>query len=572
MPAKRRALCVLLLLCTLLAACGGPAAELATPAPSAPPTATTPAIAPTLPASTPEQALPADTLRWSLDGVSDISALDPARPGDVQTTPVLGLVYGGLVRLNEDLEVVPDGAQEWKVSADGKVYTFILREGLAFADGTPVTASDFVYSINRALSPETRSFGARTQLGHILGAQDVLSGTTTFAFGVRALNPQTLEIRLDAPLAYFLTQLVYSYTFVVPRTLVESGPDWEGRAYGTGPYRVAEWKRGEYLRLTANENYWAGKPGIPTIMIPFNPDSERAFQSYLAGELDIVGNQQSPLPSQRLAQAKGLPGFAATPSLATRFVSFNNRRAPFDKVEVRRAFALAIDKRALVAQLLPDAATPAGRILPPGLLGTQYDITPLAFDAAAAQAALASAGYPNGQGLPEVTLAYAVEGENEAVVRTLQEQWRSNLGIEVKLQPFPDTTSFSAQLDATTYQPETGLQLFLSFWGIDYPDPQNFLSQQFLTGSPNNNGRFSDATFDRLVSEADSLADRAAIERRLLLYNQAEQIVISDAAWIPLYHPTFNIIIRPRVEGLKLTPYGLIAPDWTKVKLKASAP
>ncbi len=570
MPARRRALCALLLLCALLAACEGSAGS-ATPTSIGPPTAA-PTTTPIPAASTPESALPPDTLRWSLDGVSDVGSLDPARPGDLQTTPVLGLVFGGLVRLDENLEVVPDGAQDWKLSADGMVYTFTLREGLAFADGTPVTASDFVFSINRALSPETASFGAPTQLGHILGAQDVLAGTSDFAYGVRALNPQTLEIRLDAPLAYFLTQLVYSYTFVVPRALVESGTDWEQRAYGIGPYRVAEWKRGEYLRLTANENYWAGKPSIPTILLPFNPDSERAFQSYLAGELDIVGNQQSPLPPQRLAQAKGLPGFASTPSLSTRFVSFNNHRAPFDNAEVRRAFALAVDKRALVTKLLPDAATPADRILPPGLLGTQYDITPLAFDAATARETLASAGFPGGEGLPEINLAYAIEGENEAVVRELQQQWRSNLGVEVKLQPFPDTGSFGAQLDATSKQPETGLQLFLSVWGIDYPDPQNFLSLQFLTTSAYNNGRFSDATFDRLVGEADSLSDRGAIERRLLLYNQAEQIVVSKAAWIPLYHSTFNIIIRPRVEGLRLTPYGLIVPDWTQVRLKASAP
>ncbi|HEU4323673.1 MAG TPA: peptide ABC transporter substrate-binding protein [Roseiflexaceae bacterium] len=571
MPARRRALCVLLLLCALLSACGG-GGNSATPTPSDPPTAAVPTVAPTSPASTPESALPPDTLRWSLDGVSDVGSLDPARPGDLQTTPVLGLVFGGLVRLDENLEVVPDGAQDWKISADGTVYTFTLRDGLAFADGTPVTASDFVYSINRALSPETASYGAPTQLAHILGAQDVLSGTTTFAFGVRALNPQTLEIRLDAPLAYFLTQLVYSYTFVVPRALVDSGRDWEQRAYGTGPYRVTEWKRGAYLQLTANENYWAGKPGIPKITIPFNPDSERAFQSYLAGELDIVGNQQSPLPSQRLAQAKELPGFASTPSLATRFVSFNNRRAPFDNVEVRRAFALAVDKRALVTKLLPDAATPADRILPPGLLGTQYDITPLAFDAALAREALTNAGYPGGEGLPEITLTYAIEGENEAVVRELQQQWRDNLGVEVKLQSFPDTGSFGDVLDTTFLQPETGLQLFLSFWGIDYPDPQNFLSQQFLTNSSSNNGRFSNPTFDRLVGEADGLGDRSAIERRLLLYNQAEQIVINEAAWIPLYHPSFNILIRPRVEGLRLTPYGLIVPDWTQVKLKANTP
>src|SRR5262249_12317471 len=152
---------------------------------------------------------PADRLRWSLEGVSDLSSIDPAKPGDAPTITAINLIFSGLIRLDEKLEVQPDCASEWKVSDDGTTYTFTIRDGLMFADGTPVTAGDFVYAINRTLAPETASYGAPFQLGHIVGAQDVVDGKAKQASGVHAVDDRTLEIKLDAPLAYFLSQLAY---------------------------------------------------------------------------------------------------------------------------------------------------------------------------------------------------------------------------------------------------------------------------------------------------------------------------------------------------------------------------
>jgi peptide/nickel transport system substrate-binding protein/oligopeptide transport system substrate-binding protein len=234
---------------------------------------------------------------------------------------------------------------------------------------------------------------------------------------------------------------------------------------------------------------------------------------------------------------------------------------------VRRAFALAIDKPTLANQVLAGGVVPADRILPTGLVGTQLPIKPLVFDAAAAKDALAQAGFANGQGLPEITLAYGQEGDNETVVQALQSMWEQNLGVKVKLQSF-ELATFSKNLDTTYYTPTEGLQFYYSVWGADYPDPQNFLSQLLRSGNPNNNGHFSDPQFDQLVDEADRLGDRTQIERRLQLYNQAEQIAIDQVAWAPLFYPKLNILLRPRVTGIVLTPQGLIIPDWSKVELK----
>jgi peptide/nickel transport system substrate-binding protein/oligopeptide transport system substrate-binding protein len=555
-----------LLAALALAACGSPAGGPAGLATSAPAATAAPAPATAAPTSAGSNA-PADTLRWSLEGVSDLSSIDPAKPGDAPTITAINLIFAGLIRLDEKLEVQPDGASEWKVSDDGTIYTFTIRDGLVFADGTPVTAGDFVYSINRALAPETASYGAPFQLGHIVGAQDVVDGKAKQASGVRAVDDKTLEIKLDAPLAYFLSQLSYPFTFALPKKLVDSGEKWEEQSYGTGPYKVKEWKHGQSLTLVANEYYWRGKPGIANITLVFNKDSETAYQLYQTGELDIMGSQQNPVPAGHIAELQSLPDFKSAASLATRYIGFNNKKPPFDNVDVRRAFALAVDKKALADQVLAGQVVAADRILPTGLLGTQLPVTALALDPAAAKAALAQAGFADGKGLPEITLAYGQEGDNETVAQAIQSMWEQNLGVKVKLQSF-ELATFSKNLDTTFKTPDQGLQFWLSIWGADYPDPQNFLSQQLHSNTANNNGHFADPQFDKLVDEADRLGDRAQIERRLQLYNQAEQIAIDKVGWLPLYYPKFNILLRPRVGGLAVTPNGLVAPDWSKVTLK----
>ncbi|MDZ4720063.1 MAG: peptide ABC transporter substrate-binding protein [Roseiflexaceae bacterium] len=560
----------------ILSACGGAS----TAAPTAVPSAPTNALAEPTAAPAPTTSVPAEpttsvpttqdqanTLRWSLEGISDLTSIDPAKPGDAPTITVINTIFAGLVRLDEQLKVQPDGASSWKVSADGTSYTFTIRDGLKFSDGTPVTAGDFAYSINRALSPETASYGAPFQLGHIVGAQDVIDGKTKEVTGVKAIDDRTLEITLDAPLAYFLAQLTYPYTYVVPRKLIESGPDWETRAYGTGPFTVKEWKRGQSVLLAANENYWRGKPGITNILMSFNKESETAFQLYQTGELDIMGSQQNPIPAAHVAEVQNLPDFKSAASLATRFIGFNNKKAPFDNTDIRRAFALATDRATLANQVLGGAVVPADRILPTGLVGTQLPIKPLAFDATAAKAALTKAGFADGKNLPPITLAYGQEGDNEIVAQALQALWEQNLGVKVTLQSY-ELATFSKNLDTTYYTPTQGLQFYLSIWGADYPDPQNFLSQQLHTDVPNNNGHFANIEFDKLVEQADRLGDQDKLDQRLQLYNQAEQIAIDQVGWLPLYYPKFQILLRPRVEGMVVTPNGLIVPDWTKVHLK----
>ena len=503
-------------------------------------------------------------LLWSVEGVNELPGLDPANPQNAQSVLAINLIFGGLVKLDAQLNVVPDGAEKWSVSEDGKTYTFTIRSGLKFADGSAVTAQDFADSINRALQPETASYGASFQLQHVVGAADVASGAAAEASGIKVVDDQTLAITTDETVPYFLAQLTYPVTFVVPLKLIEEqGDSWTDHAYGTGPFRVKEWQHNQKLILEPNPNYWAGAVGVGEIELPFIQDSETAYQLYRTGDLDIMGSQQNPVPSARIPEVSSSPDFHNVASFAVRYVGFNNKKPPFDNENVRRALAMSVDKVTLAQRVLNGAVGATDRILPAGFPGSQYPVQGLAFDAEAAKAELAKAGYGPDNPLPQVTLSYGVEGDNERVATFLQQQWKENLGIDVVLQPL-ELATFSKNLDTTYLTPEDGLEFYLSIWGADYPDPQNFISQQLRSDSPNNNGHWENAQFDELAMQADTFTGSA--QDRFQLYNQAEQIAIDSVGWLPLFTPSFSVLIKPYVSGVVPTGQGLIVPDWSAVR------
>jgi peptide/nickel transport system substrate-binding protein/oligopeptide transport system substrate-binding protein len=324
---------------------------------------------------------------------------------------------------------------------------------------------------------------------------------------------------------------------------------------------VQEWNRGQNIVLAPNPDYW--QPAAVTLTMPFIQDSETAYQLYITGELDIMGSQQNGVPAARVPDVQDLPDFRTASSFAVRYVGFNNVIAPFNDVNVRRALALAIDKATLANEVLGGTVVATDRILPLGIPGSELPIEGLAFDAAAARAALAEAGVTP-ESIGPVTLTYGVEGDNERIVTVLQAMWLENLGIEVTLEPL-ELTTFSARLNETVTSPETGLQMYYSIWGADYPDPQNFLSQQLRTDVGNNNGHWSNAEFDALVDEADVMT--GDVEARLALYNQAEQIAVNEVGWLPLFNPRLNVLVRPTVQGITFTGQGLVVGDYSALTI-----
>ena len=512
---------------------------------------------------TPTPALPPQTLRWSVEGVGDLNTLDPPQLTDAQGVFVAGLLLGGLVKLDAELHVVPDAAT-WTVSEDGQQYVFKLRNGLRFSDGTPVTSDDVVFSLTRALDPATGSTTGPFYLANIVGAEELASGQTKELTGVKAVDPQTIQVNVRQPSAFFLSQLTFACGYIVSKKQVQANPvKWIEKPAGTGPFLLKEWMRGQGLVLVPNPNYYGGPLQITELQLPFFEDSQSAFQAYRAGELDVMGSQQNGVPAERIPEVRDLPDWRTASGFVVRYVGFNNTVKPFNDARVRQAFARSIDKQGLVDKILGKTVRATDRILPAGIPGSEFPIQGLSFNPDAAKKLLVEAGYPGGRGLGTLTLTYGQEGDNERVVQFLQAQWKENLGVNVALQPL-ELTAFSSQLDATYRSPEKGLQFYYSVWGADYPDPQNFLSQQLYTGAGNNNGHFSDAEFDRLTDQADTI--NGDYIKRIKLYNQAEQIAVAQVGWLPLFNPILNVLARHYVQGLVLTGQGIVAPDWSAVR------
>lgn len=505
-------------------------------------------------------------LRWALEGIGEPSTLDPAKAGDSPVVFSTGLIFRGLIQLDAQLRVIPDGAESWTVSDDTKVYTFKIRKGLVFSDGSPVTAEDAAFSITRSLDPKVGGGNGGYYLSNILGAEDFSAGKSDKLDGVKALDAQTLQITLKNPSAYFLYQLNFITGYILSKkNVTEGGEKWYEKPIGTGPFVLKEWQHNQKLILAPNANYWPGAPNqlkeVHLVFYGGDQGSTTAFNDYQTGAVDVIGSfGQNPIPSQFVPQVKDLPDFRSAPQFVVRYLGFNNKIAPFSDVKVRQAFAQSIDKSQLI-KLLGEASVRAqDRILPGGIPGSELKVDGLPFDAAKAKQLLTDAKF---DAATKVSISYGTEGDNAKVLEFLQQQWKENLGIEVTLEPL-ELQTFSQRLTDTYTKPEEGLQAYYSVWGADYPDPQNWISQQLRTDVGNNNGHYSNAEFDKLVDAADvEVKDPKA---RLEAYNKAEQLAVTEVGWLPLFSPNANAMVKPYVTGLVFTGAGIVIPDWSAVR------
>jgi ABC-type oligopeptide transport system substrate-binding subunit len=495
-------------------------------------------------------------LRVSDEGGTALLSLEPPLALDLM---VLGLIFGGLVGLDKNLQTVPEGSDRWSISPDGRVYTFHIRSGLRMGDGTPVTAEDFAWSLNRALAPQFTSGPAWYYLSNIQGSMDVTNKKAAWAAGIKVLTPSELQITLIRPSSVFLQQLAFPTSYVVPRALIARlGDRWTDVAVGTGPFRIKQWRHKQEIVLEPNPYYWRGHLALGELDIPLT-DPQAAFALYHTDGVDVMG--AIAFPSNRLTQARALPGYHEQHLLLTDYLEPNIKQAPLNNVKVRQALSATIDRYALVQQTLRGAAFPASGILPPGLPGFNPALRGQTYNPSRGRELLAAAGYPHGKGLPPITLV--VDESDPDLVResaALQAGWKAQLGITVTIKRVSDHGAYVDALTAHRFQ------LAFQTWAADYPDPQDVLSLQLQTGAAANTGGYTNATFDRLTRRADvtSPSDQA----RYALYQQAEQIAVDDAAWMVLDWGRSAVLIRPTVQGLVVTSNGVMAPDWTQVMVR----
>jgi len=449
-------------------------------------------------------------------------------------------VFSGLVSFDPQLNLTADLAESWDISADGMTYTFKLRQNAKFHDGRPVTAQDVVYSWERAASPALASDTALTYLGDIVGIREYAAGQADHIAGIQALDDHTLQVTIDAPKPYFLLKLTYPTSFIVDKANVESGKDWYRHPNGTGPYRLIEWKPFERIVYQANQDFYLGVPSIPYIVINlYSGDSQRLYET---GDVDITSVysiERFTDPTEPLHNE-----LRTGVSLCTGYVVFDSTQPPFDDVNVRKAFSMAFNRQQFIEVIFPDRALPAIGLYPPGLPGFNISLQGLPYDPQKARELLKQSKY--GMNLPPIVFTDAGIGSDISPdIAAMADMWKKNLGVTITIENLEPNFYYDQ-----IYSNNHG-QLFSGGWCADYPDPENFADVLFHTGSPQNNGGYSNPELDALLEAARIEPD---VTKRIAMYQQAEQIIVDDAAALFTIHYLNFELVKPYVKGYVLTP------------------
>lgn len=485
------------------------------------------------------------TLRLGLQDAP--STLDPALASNVPAIAVSHWLYNGLVTFDDQARIVPELAERYQVSKDGKVLTFTLRKGVRFHDGRALTAADVAYSLTRLFWPETKSPGSSFYRA-IAGSEDVLAGKTRTLAGITTPKPDTVAIRLSAPQPTFLQVLGLNYAAVLPAGAGERA-GFAQAPVGTGPFRFGAAVTGQRLSFSRNPSYF--KPGLPkldAIELQLGLNEQVEALRFERGELDAIGllrgigaAEYARLARDGRYQARFING----PDMATYYVGMNTRMAPFGDPRVRAAVAMAVDK-AKIVRLVNGRGLVARGFLPPGLPGATPESKTHPYDPARAKQLLAEAGHPRGF---ETTYWCSSSQTSLKVAQAIHHDL-AKVGIRVTLKPLAFPT-FLAGVGREKMAP-----IFSGNWSQDFPDASNFLGTIFSKHAIRpvrslNTTFFEDEPTNRLLDQAAVTMGDA---RRFELYRQAERRVMSQAPVVPLYHPMRCVLARPEVSGLVLHP------------------
>nr|BBH95515.1 ABC transporter substrate-binding protein [Thermogemmatispora argillosa] len=512
-------------------------------------------------------------------GLSDYTTLDPALVTDPSAIRAVELVFTGLVQLDDQLQVRPQLASSWTVSSDGLSWTFHLKPNLKFSDGTPLTAQDVAYSLDRALQPSTRSTTAPLYLALLRDADKLLAGTisTLINDSILVQDQETVVLITRQKAPYFLSMLTNPCSFVVERRLIEKYhgniSDHLTEGGGAGPFKVARYVHGQEIDFVPNAYYYGAKPQLGRIVFSFYRQASDAYQAYQSGQVDLTS-----VPLASYASDKKRADFHQVPQLWINYYTMNYLVKPFDNIHIRQAFALAINKVTIAEQVWKGTVLPTNHIVPQGMPGYNTKLTGpdgtqnLTGNPAKARQLLAQGLQEEHlSSLPPIKLTYATGLSTlDQEAKALIEMWRQNLGATVTPDPV-DYNTLLSRVTAATNNPN-GLQMWGLAWVAEYPDPQDWLSAQFGQGVPNNNMNYgqnvsNDAAMQQLVQkklqEADSTLDTAT---RLRLYQEAEQQLVNDVAWLPLEQVNAVFLRNPLVVGFKDNGMNLVPPDdWANI-------
>jgi oligopeptide transport system substrate-binding protein len=371
---------------------------------------------------------------------------------------------------------------------------------------------------------------AGVYLGDIVGAKEMLTGQADEIRGIQVLDEHRLAITIDTPKAHFLSKLTYSTAFVVDRENVES-QDWLDRPNGTGPFKLHERSK-QQIVLQRNERYYRGAPALEQVV--FFLSGGAPMSMYENGELDIVWVGPSDI-ERVLDPANPLHAeLSIVPQLDLQYLGLDVTQPPFDDAKVRRAFALGIDRQRIADVVWKDTRLPAQGILPPGMPGYDRENSLLGYDPLRARDLISESKYGDVSRLPPITLTTGGQsGQLSHPIEAIVASYRESLGVDIAVVQTEDILADRPQF-------------FSIGWIADYPDPEDFLDILFHSESALNHTRYSNPEADQLLEEARVETDG---QRRMQLYRRAEEIIVEDAAWVPLWHSVDHVLTKPYVKG-----------------------
>jgi oligopeptide transport system substrate-binding protein len=476
---------------------------------------------------------------------ADPESLDPHKTSTVYEANILRDLFMGLTMQNAKAEVIPGAAESWTVSADGKVYTFKMRAGATWSDGSPVTADDFVYSWRRAVDPATASEYAY-MLAPVVNAEDITAGKKKLEeLGVKAVDANTLEVTLNAPTPYFLEMLTHQVTYPVSKANIDAkGADFikPGNLVSNGAYTLAEFVPNDHIKVVKNAKFYDAA-NVKIDVVNFIPTEDRstAMKRLEAGELDTNDD----IPTEQLADLKAKFGDQVRlgPYLGTYYYAFKVDKKPWDDVKLRHAISMAIDRDYLAEKVWQNTMIPAYSFVPPGIAGyesryTDYKDKSQLDREDEAKKILTELGYGPDKPL-KMEIRYNTSENHKNTAVAIQEQLKP-LGVEVTLLN-TDTKTHYGHLEQ-----KGDFDIARAGWIADYKDPENFLAL-CKTGTGNNYAQYSNKEYDDLMAAAASAGDPAA---RMGKLSEAEALgVARDLCVVPLLYYGFHTIVSNKIKG-----------------------
>ncbi|MDO4204477.1 MAG: peptide ABC transporter substrate-binding protein [Selenomonadaceae bacterium] len=488
---------------------------------------------------------PKDTVSMVLS--SEPSTLDPAMTYGLAESNVQVELFEGLTRLDEKGVPQPALAERWDISPDGRTYTFHLRPGICWSDGTPITADDFVYSWQRVLDPKV-GCGNAYMLYPILNAEEYnTEEAKTESLGLKALDPTTLQVVLKNPTAYFLDLTAFHVFYPIPKHIAAKASDTWASNYetivGCGPYTITRWVHSSEIVLMKNEKYW-NKDNVRSscIIMPISETKSTRLTIVESGQADLM--LDPPSADEDRLKEKGL--YRVEPILGTTYYVFNVTKPPFDNPLVRKAFALAVSREDMVKTIIRNGRSAAYGLVPPGMMTAGRDFRQeggqlMKDNAVLAKEFLAKSGYKD----EPVAILYNTNEMNKAVAESIQDMWKDVLGVNAALTN-QETKVFYDTRENGDYQVAT------TNWVADFADPANFLE---VFSDKTNDAQYHDPEYEAIIAAAQQEIDPA---KRLAILHKAEKKLFDDCVIIPLFHSSQPMVVHPAFKGFFCSPMGII--------------